>query len=116
MPRVFISFRKTDDRWMRDRIYKALINRFDASQCIMAARIDLAAARLRLQDLDAARTSADPVLAIAPANRMYSLAKRFGSVRTALAASRYRGSAEARDFDVQIEQFCRATTATTHVS
>jgi TIR domain len=32
MPRVFISFRKNDDRWMRDRIYKALIGRFEASQ------------------------------------------------------------------------------------
>jgi hypothetical protein len=32
MPRVFISFRKADDRWMRDRVYKALINRFEASQ------------------------------------------------------------------------------------
>ena len=32
MPRVFISFRKTDDRWMRDRVYQALISRFDASQ------------------------------------------------------------------------------------
>jgi TIR domain len=32
MPRVFISFRKNDERWMRDRVYKALIGRFEASQ------------------------------------------------------------------------------------
>jgi hypothetical protein len=32
MPRVFISFRKTDARWMRDRVYKALISRFEAGQ------------------------------------------------------------------------------------
>jgi hypothetical protein len=32
MPRVFVSFRKTDDRWMRDRVYKALTSRFEAGQ------------------------------------------------------------------------------------
>jgi hypothetical protein len=32
MPRVFISFRKIDERWMRDRIYQALTSRFAASQ------------------------------------------------------------------------------------
>jgi hypothetical protein len=32
VPRVFISFRKTDDLWMRDRIYGALISRFGADQ------------------------------------------------------------------------------------
>jgi hypothetical protein len=32
MPRVFISFRKTDSRWMRDRVYIALISRYEASQ------------------------------------------------------------------------------------
>ncbi len=85
----------------------------DYSQaCIMATRIDLATAWLRLSDLDAARTAAGPVLAIAPANRMFSPAKRFGPARTALAASRYRGSAEAREFDDQIEQFSLATTTT----
>ncbi len=32
MPRVFISFRKVDERWMRHRTYQALTSRFAASQ------------------------------------------------------------------------------------
>jgi hypothetical protein len=30
MPRVFLSFRKADSRWMRDRVYRALADRFGA--------------------------------------------------------------------------------------
>jgi TIR domain len=30
MPRVFLSFRKADSRWMRDRVYRALAERFGA--------------------------------------------------------------------------------------
>jgi transcriptional regulator with XRE-family HTH domain len=32
MPRIFISFRKIDERWMRDRVCQALTGRFGASQ------------------------------------------------------------------------------------
>ncbi|QUQ64600.1 toll/interleukin-1 receptor domain-containing protein [Kutzneria sp. CA-103260] len=32
MPRVFLSFRKADSRWMRDRVYQALTARFGASE------------------------------------------------------------------------------------
>jgi len=32
MPRVFLSFRKADSRWMRDRVYQALADRFGAGE------------------------------------------------------------------------------------
>lgn len=32
MPRVFLSFRKADSRWMRDRVYQALTDRFGANE------------------------------------------------------------------------------------
>ncbi|NUR30848.1 MAG: toll/interleukin-1 receptor domain-containing protein [Catenulispora sp.] len=32
MPRVFLSFRKVDSRWMRDRVYQALVDRFGARE------------------------------------------------------------------------------------
>jgi TIR domain len=32
MPRVFLSFRKADSRWMRNRVYQALTNRFGTGE------------------------------------------------------------------------------------
>lgn len=32
MPRVFLSFRKADSRWMRDRLYQALAERFGPAE------------------------------------------------------------------------------------
>src|SRR4051812_11330495 len=32
MPRIFLSFRKADSRWMRDRVYRALADRFGANE------------------------------------------------------------------------------------
>ena len=32
MPRVFLSFRKPDSRWMRDRVYRALSDRLGANE------------------------------------------------------------------------------------
>ncbi|WP_188308038.1 toll/interleukin-1 receptor domain-containing protein [Streptomyces sp. CBMA123] len=32
MPHVFLSFRKLDSRWMRDRVYQALADRFGAGE------------------------------------------------------------------------------------
>lgn len=32
MPRVFLSFRKADSRWMRDRVHQALVDRFGAGE------------------------------------------------------------------------------------
>lgn len=32
MPRIFLSFRKPDSRWMRDRVYRALADRLGANE------------------------------------------------------------------------------------
>lgn len=77
----------------------------------MVARVDLAGARLKAGDLDAAMTVAGPVLALPPELRIISLPPRLNRVRAELAAARYRGSAEASDLDEQIEQFCADTIA-----
>ena len=36
MPRIFLSFRKTDSRWMRERLYKALAGSFGADEIFKA--------------------------------------------------------------------------------
>ena len=79
--------------------------------CKMIARVDLAGTWLRAGQLEAAVSVAGPVLALPFSQRISKLPKRFTRVRSALAAPRYQGSAEARDFDRQIEQFCRDTIA-----
>lgn len=38
MPSVFLSFRKADSRWMRDRVYQALADRFGASEVFKSGR------------------------------------------------------------------------------
>jgi hypothetical protein len=82
-----------------------------SQHCKMIARVDLATMRLRAGQLDAALSAAGPVLVTPPSHRIANLATRFGRVRTELASSRYHGSAKAREFDDQIEQFCRDTIA-----
>ncbi len=79
--------------------------------CKMIARVDLAGTWLRAGQLEPAVSVAGPVLALPFSQRISKLPKRFTRVRSALAAPRYQGSAEARDFDRQIEQFCRDTIA-----
>src|SRR5215469_8428614 len=79
--------------------------------CKMIARVDLAGAWLRAGQLEAAVSVAGPVLALPFGQRISKLPKKFATVRTALAAPRYQGSAEAREFDGQIEEFCRDTIA-----
>ncbi|MEU3842572.1 toll/interleukin-1 receptor domain-containing protein [Streptomyces sp. NPDC028635] len=38
MPRVFLSFRKPDSRWMRDRVYRALSDRLGADAIFKSGR------------------------------------------------------------------------------
>ncbi|MEU2506398.1 toll/interleukin-1 receptor domain-containing protein [Streptomyces sp. NPDC007863] len=38
MPRVFLSFRKPDSRWMRDRVYRALSDRLGANEIFKSGR------------------------------------------------------------------------------
>jgi len=77
--------------------------------CQMAARIDLATADLKAGRLDAAVVAADPVLALPPSRRVSSLPQCFVRVRNELAQPIYHGSAQARELDERIEQFCRET-------
>jgi len=64
----------------------------------MLAAINLAVARLRVGELDAARPALVPVLP-----------QRLDTVRAELASSRYHGSAQASDLAEQIEGFSRDT-------
>ncbi|WP_432139855.1 MULTISPECIES: toll/interleukin-1 receptor domain-containing protein [unclassified Streptomyces] len=38
MPRIFLSFRKPDSRWMRDRVHRALADRLGADQIFKSGR------------------------------------------------------------------------------
>ncbi|MCX3061935.1 toll/interleukin-1 receptor domain-containing protein [Streptomyces beihaiensis] len=38
MPRVFLSFRKADSRWMRDRVHQALTGRFGVGEVFKSGR------------------------------------------------------------------------------
>jgi len=72
-------------------------------------QINLATARLRSGALDAAAAASEPVLSLPPAKRVAALAQCFGRVRHELAQPVYRGSAQARELDERIEDFCRET-------
>jgi hypothetical protein len=80
--------------------------------CKMAARIDLAAADLRAGQLDGAVVAVEPVLALPPGRRVSSLPQCFSRVRGELAQPIYQGSAQARELDERIEQFCRESVVT----
>jgi transcriptional regulator with XRE-family HTH domain len=69
------------------------------------ARIELATARLRARQLDAAIAAMAPVLALPSAKRIASLAQRLGRVRAELARPHYQGSAQAQELDEQVEDF-----------
>jgi len=73
------------------------------------ARIELATARLRASQLDGATAALAPVLAMPSAKRIASLSQRMVRVRAELARPHYRGSAQARELDEQIEEFGRDT-------
>ena len=78
-------------------------------KCWMLAHADLAMARLRASQLDAAIAAVEPVLTLSPGNRTALLSQRLTAVRTELAGSRYQGSPQARTLDERIEEFCRET-------
>jgi hypothetical protein len=73
------------------------------------ARIELATARLRARQLDAATAAMAPVLALSSAKRIASLSQRLGRVRAELARPHYHGSAQASELDAQVEEFGRDT-------
>lgn len=73
------------------------------------AGIDLAAIRLRSGALDAAATALDTLFSLPAAQRVSELINRLDLVRSELAAPIFRGSAQARELDEQIEEFGRDT-------
>jgi transcriptional regulator with XRE-family HTH domain len=79
------------------------------------SRIELAAMRLRTGALEGAASSLEPVLALPPAQRITAVTTQLNQVRAELAAPVFRGSAQARALDEQIEEFGReAITAGLH--
>ena len=79
------------------------------------AGTDLAVVRLRSGALDAAATALEPVLTLAPEQRVSSLTARLARVREELSSPVFRGSPQARDLGDQIEEFGReAVTAGLH--
>jgi hypothetical protein len=79
------------------------------------ASIELAAMRLRTGALEGAAASLEHVLSLPPAQRITAITSRLTGVRTELAAPVFRGSAQARALDEQIEEFGReAITAGLH--
>ncbi len=79
----------------------------------MLAHTDLATARLRAGQLDAALVALDPVLALSTASRTVLLSQRLAVVRAELARSRYQGSPQASHLDQRIEDFASDTIAGT---
>ncbi len=75
----------------------------------MRAHIDLALARLRVGELDAAKPALRPVLALPPGKRIDPLPQRLEKVRAELASSRYHGSPQASELAEEIESFSRDT-------
>jgi hypothetical protein len=75
----------------------------------MLAHIELAVARLRLEDLDAASAVIQPVLALPAGRRIDPLPQRLGRVRAEIARPRYQGSPQASGLDQQIEEFSQDT-------
>jgi hypothetical protein len=76
---------------------------------VSGSRVDLATALLRDGQLDAARTTLEPVLSLSPDRRTATLLRRFDRVHGALAAPRYRGQPQAADLDESIENFASET-------
>ncbi len=71
-----------------------------------------ATVRLRAGGLDGAAAVLKPVLSLPRGQRIAAVTTQLGRVRSELAAPIYRGSAQARELDERIEEFCRQTVVT----
>lgn len=71
------------------------------------ARVNLAEARLRTGEIEAAAQALSPVLSLPAGKRIDSIPRRLGRVQAELHAPIFRGSVRARDLDEQIEVFGR---------
>ena len=75
----------------------------------MLTQIELAVARLRVGELDGAKPTLRPVLALPPGQRIDPLPQRLETVRAELARPRYHGSPQATDLASEIEDFSSDT-------
>lgn len=73
------------------------------------ARVDSAAAHLINGSLDGAEAALSPVLELPEDKRIAQLDERLAGVRRRICAPTYRGVAQARSLDEQIEEFCGST-------
>nr|WP_280436204.1 helix-turn-helix transcriptional regulator [Nocardia carnea] len=73
------------------------------------ARVDSAAAHLINGSIDGAAEALSPVLELAEDKRIAQLEERLAGVRRRICAPTYRGVAQARSLDEQIEEFCGST-------
>jgi hypothetical protein len=71
------------------------------------AHVNLAEARLRAGGIEAATQALGPVLALPAGKRIDSIPRRLSRVQAELHAPLFRGSAQARELDEQIEMFGR---------
>lgn len=71
----------------------------------MLAHIELAAARLRVGDLDGARPALHPVLSLPPVKRIDPLPQRLETIRAELTHPRYQGASGAGDLVAEIADF-----------
>lgn len=71
----------------------------------MLAHIELAAARLRVGDLDGVRPALHPVLSLPPTKRIDPLPQRLDMIVSELTRPRYQGSSQASDLVAQITDF-----------
>jgi tetratricopeptide (TPR) repeat protein len=76
---------------------------------VALAHVDLATARLRAGQLDAAIAALEPTLSLSPGQRITSIPQRLSRVRAELAHRIYQGSPQARELDKRIEEFSRET-------
>jgi transcriptional regulator with XRE-family HTH domain len=80
--------------------------------CKAIAHIDLATVRLRVANLEAAAQALEVALSVPASQRIVSIPRRLGRVRTELARQRYKGSRQAQELDERIEEFSRETITT----
>jgi transcriptional regulator with XRE-family HTH domain len=74
-------------------------------------RVSLAQVRLRTGGIEAAADALDPVLSLPAGKRIDPIPQRLDRVRAELHAPVFRGSAQARTLDEQIEEFSREAAA-----
>jgi tetratricopeptide (TPR) repeat protein len=76
---------------------------------VALSHVDLATARLRAGQLDAAIAALEPALSLPFGQRIIAIPQRLSRVRAELAHQLYQGSPRAKELDERIEEFTRET-------